>query len=85
MMNGMRVSIKDSKDITCQHLTTLFNVDKVKLNAVYFMSFSFQTEAFPYYYKAGFGGHLESLVRCSFFWNTGNFEYIPHNPKQAVL
>ncbi|XP_055493965.1 protein sel-1 homolog 3-like isoform X4 [Leucoraja erinacea] len=43
------------------------------------------TEAFPYYYKAGFGGHLESLVRCSFFWNTGNFEYIPHNPKQAVL
>ncbi|XP_051866335.1 protein sel-1 homolog 3-like isoform X2 [Pristis pectinata] len=43
------------------------------------------TEAFQYYYKAGSGGHLESLVRCSFFWSTGNFGSIPHNPKQAVL
>ncbi|XP_072920980.1 protein sel-1 homolog 3-like isoform X3 [Hemitrygon akajei] len=43
------------------------------------------TEAFRYYYEAGSGGHFESLIRCSFFWSTGNFESIPHNPRQAVL
>ncbi|XP_069781125.1 protein sel-1 homolog 3-like isoform X2 [Narcine bancroftii] len=42
------------------------------------------TEAFQCYYKAGSGGHFESLVRCSFFWSTGNFEFIPYNPKQAI-
>ncbi|XP_043549556.1 protein sel-1 homolog 3-like isoform X1 [Chiloscyllium plagiosum] len=44
-----------------------------------------ETEAFQYYYKAGSGGHFESVVRCSFYWSTGNFESIPHNPRMAVL
>ncbi|XP_078402053.1 protein sel-1 homolog 3-like [Cetorhinus maximus] len=44
-----------------------------------------ETEAFQYYYKAGSGGHFESIIRCSFYWSTGNFESIPHNPKKAVL
>ncbi|XP_062899407.1 protein sel-1 homolog 3-like isoform X5 [Mobula hypostoma] len=44
-----------------------------------------KTEAFQHYYEAGSGGHFESLVRCSFIWSTGNFESIPHNPRQAVL
>ncbi|XP_067856945.1 protein sel-1 homolog 3-like [Heptranchias perlo] len=44
-----------------------------------------ETGAFQYYYKAGSGGHLESVIRCSFYWSTGNFESVPHNPKQAVL
>ncbi|XP_067893299.1 protein sel-1 homolog 3-like isoform X3 [Heterodontus francisci] len=44
-----------------------------------------ETEAFQYYYKAGSGGHFESMIRCSFYWSTGNFESVPHNPKKAVL
>ncbi|XP_048392480.2 protein sel-1 homolog 3-like isoform X2 [Stegostoma tigrinum] len=44
-----------------------------------------ETEAFQYYYKAGSGGHFESIIRCSFYWSTGNFESIPHNPRMAVL
>uniref|UniRef100_UPI00398E9298 protein sel-1 homolog 3-like isoform X2 n=1 Tax=Pristiophorus japonicus TaxID=55135 RepID=UPI00398E9298 len=44
-----------------------------------------ETEAFQYYYKAGSAGHFESIIRCSFYWSTGNFESIPHNPRQAVL
>ncbi|XP_072352621.1 protein sel-1 homolog 3-like isoform X1 [Scyliorhinus torazame] len=43
-----------------------------------------ETEAFQYYYKAGSGGHFESVIRCSFYWSTGNFESIPHNPRMAV-